>query len=134
MKMSSLIRLKLEELVSKFLLQALSLDRLGSKKKSVPFVVLCNGRVGSNSLISLLNNHPSVLALNELMHPSSPIFGYSWFQLSLARSGAVKAIRFSNPWQFLVDYCYSRVRLGRISRQGFKLICWHVLGEENERV
>lgn len=134
MKMSSLIRLMLKELVSKVLLQVLAWDRFGSKKQSVPFVVLCNGRVGSNALISLLNNHPSVLALNELMHPHNPIFGYSWHQLILSQSDAVNAIRSRNPWQFLVDYCFGRVRLGRISRQGFKLIYWHVLGEENERV
>lgn len=54
---------------------------LPKSKSYSRFVIVCNGRTGSNMLVSYLNSHPEILCFNEVFHLNAPILGFPYERL-----------------------------------------------------
>ncbi len=100
-----------------------------NKKDFHKFVILCNGRSGSNMLVSFLNSHPNIKCFSEIFHQHAPRFGFP-YQTFLSEE-KLKALRKKSISDFLYKYIFKGTS-PRIQAVGFKLIYWHCEGNDWE--
>ena len=85
------------------------------------FVILANGRSGSNMLVTTLDEHPNVQCVGEVFNPGSS-FGYEkWARKSLRRRIADRYARDYSIESYL-DSCCVRDPRSRTHAVGFKVI------------
>lgn len=91
------------------------------------FLIVCNGRTGSNMLISYLNSHPSIVCYREVFHHHAPNMGLEYE--SLLDKEEMKKLSLIDPLAFLRRYVFKGYP-AKVKAVGFKLIYWQAMGSE----
>lgn len=91
------------------------------------FLIVCNGRTGSNMLISYLNSHPSIVCYREVFHHHAPNMGLEYE--SLLDKEKMKKLSLIDPLAFLRRYVFKGYP-AKVKAVGFKLIYWQAMGSE----
>ncbi|MBK6904824.1 MAG: sulfotransferase [Saprospirales bacterium] len=91
------------------------------------FLIVCNGRTGSNMLISYLNSHPSIVCYREIFHHHAPNMGLEYE--SLLDKEKMRKLSLIDPSAFLRRYVFKGYP-AKVKAVGFKLIYWQAMGSE----
>jgi LPS sulfotransferase NodH len=114
-------------------LLAIEFDWLDSHRDYSKFIVLGNGRSGSNFLLGLLNSHSQVITYGELFQATDRIDWGLYPYNRYLQSKRLISLMNEHPEKFLREIVF-RKYLASISAVGFKLFYSHAKGDSRETV
>jgi LPS sulfotransferase NodH len=114
-------------------LLATELDLFNSHLDYSKFIVLGQGRSGSNMLVGLLNSHSQVVSYGELFLSTERIDWGFFKHNQYLHFQKVLSLRNNNPEKFLKKHIFKRYPTP-ISAVGFKLFYSHARGDAREAV